>query len=325
MRGACLRRPDQTFWGYVGFVLVALYFLAGVGFLLSLTDDARGRSIATFNAASSAWPPIAATFSGLTANVTGDAGVPGGFLPLLASSVAPSYPDTAGLNIPTVNLFYTGSGPLTSGRKYNKGETTTFLFNVDGVLSSVSPALFTEGTSSVYSKGSDGKDSTTTVVTYNCLSGLCVTANAARAVVGGCSPEGGQTTYKSCDPNAFHNFALTMDLRSESDPFVVALRLTGGKLDFGITQQIKIIVGCVLAGFFGALFAACCVRVRYTLRPAPTSANDVITSSTSQDVGNEDNLHLKTEASLPLETGKATRKGTLGSAQGKHGNGGVFG
>jgi hypothetical protein len=294
MRGACLRRPDKTFWGYVGFVLAAMYFFVGVGFLLSLTDDMRGRSIATFNAASSAWPPIAAAFSGLTANVTGDAGVPGGFLPLLASTAAPSYPDTEGLNIPTVNLYYTGSGSPLPGRKFNKGEATTFLFNVDGVLSSVSPTLFTEGTVSIHSKGSDGKDSTATVKTYNCLSGLCVTVNAARAVVGGCSPEGGRTTYTFCDPDAFHNFILSMDLRSESDPFAVALRLTDGKLDFGISQQTKIIVGCVLAGFFGALFTACCVRVRYTLRPAPTSANDG---------GNEDNLHPKRVASLPHEPG----------------------
>jgi hypothetical protein len=299
MRGACLRKPDKTFWGYLGFVLAAMYFIVGVGFLLALTDDARGKSIATFNAASSAWPPIAAAFSNLKANVTGDAGVPDGFLPLQASTDAPFYPDTAGLNIPTVNMHYVGSGSLTRGRNFNTGEQTTFLFNVEGVPSSVSPALFTEGTASIHSKGSDGKDSTTTVKTYNCLSGLCVTVNAARAVVGGCSREGGQTSYTSCDPNAFHSFSLTMDVRSESDPYAVAIRLTGGKLDFGITQLIKLIVGCVLAGFFGALFAACCVRVHFTLPPVATSGNIIITSS-QESVGNEANLPPKTEISPPL-------------------------
>lgn len=283
MRGACLRRPDQTFWGYVGFVVVALYFIVGVGFLLSLTDDTRGRNIASYNAASSAWPPIAAAFSNLTASVTGDAGAPGGFLPLQASTVAPSYPDTAGLNIPTVEMHYTGSGSLTYGRTFNKGETTTLLVSVDGVLSSVSPALFTEGTSSIHSKGSDGRDSTTTVKTYNCLSGLCVTVNAARAVVGGCSTDGGQTSYTSCNPSAFHNFSLSLDLRSESDPYAVAIRLTGRTLDFGITQLIKTIVGCVLAGFFGALFAACCVRVRYTLPPAPASSGSSVVTSQADE------------------------------------------
>ncbi len=262
LRGLTLRKPCSGFWLYVFFVLNTCTFLTGVGFLLALSVDNRSANIKAFNAAVASWSQSsAAAFSNLNVTIRGDR-----TLALPASTSVDSYPDVDGLSLPVpVNMRYAATGAASapiSARAFNSGAQTTLTTSINGTTSTSTVTLFSTTTST-----SNGR----TTTKNHRLSALCFTVDAAQLVTGGCAPDDGYVaaTKTECGSECAGSvaFNIPITVRSDADPYVKALRMTGGKLFFGVSQVVKVVVGSVLAGVALLFHAFACARLRRSPPP----------------------------------------------------------
>jgi hypothetical protein len=229
-----------------------LAFLTGVGFLIALSVDGRSANVNAFNAAVVQWPTYAASFRSLTVNVSGDGA---GVVPLPAVTTEDSYPDASGLNLPIAdNIHYaqtTPAGSPIAGRSFKDGARASLLFSINGTTSAETIPLFK----------TERKDKSTN---YYKLGSLCFTVDSRLIIVGGCSKGDGWTPneWQSCGSNDYVGFNIYVDVRSDSDPFVKAMRVTSGTLFFGVSQRDKAIVGFVLTGVCAFIFISLCCSMR---------------------------------------------------------------
>ena len=264
LRGLALRRPCCGGWLYIYFVLVVCMFLTGIGFLIALSVDGRKANVDAFNGAVSAWPPIASTFSGLRVSISGDGA--GGSLLLPANTAPDAYPDAAGLTLPTVAMHYQANALPTAplaARAYANGAMASVVVNISGTLSPWTIPLFTKTSSTENGRQKER---------YYRLQALCFTANANNQATGGCAPGDGWVPQlmTSCGSSDFVNFqGITIDVRQENDPYVKAMRVTKGTLQFGVSQDVKIIVGAVLTALGLLLHLGTCACIRGPAAPSP--------------------------------------------------------
>lgn len=236
---------------YAAVVIICLGAATGVGFLLSLSVDGRTANVNAFNAASAAWPAAAPAFEGLTVFVVGSAP---SALELPPSTDPDSYPDAAGLDLPSLSIHYTATSTATAPiapRGYADGTIEALVVSVNGTLSYVHVPLFATST------GDHGKKS------YKRLGSLCITVSPDRAVTSGCAIGDGYLKWQlvDCNFNDFVTFTIPIDVRSEADPYVKAMRVTGGSLRFGLSQAEKALIGGVLLGACVVLLGAACSRI----------------------------------------------------------------
>jgi hypothetical protein len=261
LRRLTTRRCCLGCWLYVYFTLLVVAFLIGAGFLVSLSVDGRQKNVVAFNDASAAWPTAAPRFSGLIVSIKGDS--PGNAtLSLPAVTTADSYPDSDGLNIPSVFIHYaaaTGSSSVPiAARKFNRDASVNLFVTISSISSP-------NGTTTMLPVSLFSKD--------NRLSALCFTVDAFSSppfkVSGGCAAGDGQDSTAFKGDKSGTTFAVYIDVRSEADPYVTAMRVTRGSLFFGVSQIVKAIVGGVLTLASLILYAASCMRLHRTPEPEP--------------------------------------------------------
>jgi len=249
---------------YIAFALAFFLAPTGAGFLIALASNPRADVVAAFNAASTAWPNASRAFANLSlVAVTGS----GGTLVLAAVTTPDVFPDTAdGVIQPTVGMRYFAAqaadgGPI-AGADFSSGATTSGSLTAEAAVSPWSASLFT----STQTCQSDGPNSNHMSCTskYRCLTAVCFVLDANLSLTGGCALDrtsnslavGSQDT---CDGKGFVSFAGTgVDVRFAADPYVVAMRLTNGSLNFGLSQAAKLVVGGTLLGIAVLVFGIGC-------------------------------------------------------------------
>lgn len=264
VRALALRSPFLGFLTYAAYVALFSGALVGFGFLVSLSVDGRANNIAAFNAANAAWPAAAPAFFNLTVRVSGT----GGELVLPHTLAPDDYPDAAGIDRPTVNIHYTTTSPggrPIAARGFVEGASTTLSLLVERAAT---PGVVASSSFSVPLFAVDrGKNS----ITYKCLASICVTVGDDLTVLSGCAIGDGYTKHQlsGCDSNRESSFTIPIDVRSEADPYVKAMRVTAGSLRFGLTMAEKALVGGLLLGVCVVLLAAACARTGQLAPPPP--------------------------------------------------------
>ena len=242
----------------------------GIGFLASLALDVRASNIAAFDAAVKSWPNASLAFNGLNISVAAPTYPAGAASPLLQTRVD-DYPDTDGVAaLPTFGLHYSGASvTLSAPRGYSEGATQDISFSITPpggtpVVSRISPVLFKSNTET------DGNNRQRT--NYWRLSSVCVIVDRAMRVVDGCAfdPASGSVAFGGLSKMGRDStvpMIIPLDVRSVDDPYVIALRLTNGSMNFGLPQTAKIIVGGVLLGLGLLFLSAACNIVAHTPEP----------------------------------------------------------
>jgi len=235
-RGVCHRNPQRGCYitlSYIYFVSSLISFVV----LLSLFYISRKREdvLSAYNAASAAWPAAKKAFIDQVTdgfvNVTGD----GGSLLLLPyTDFTDNYPDTNGLNIPSSVFKFSAvevsSAPISDKNVYMNNQFLTLSINVSGVVSSVPLKIFSN----------DGYSNMPRAMIHtNCF----VINMNTKEVSGGCNyDKDRRISYSAWKPvpNASGPYTFTgvrFSLRSDQDPFVVALRATDGSLKTSVTSS----------------------------------------------------------------------------------------
>ena len=253
---------------YIAFTLAIFSAPTGAGFLIALAANPRADSVATFNAASSAWASASRAYANLSnVAVTGS----GGTLALVAVTAPDVFPDTAdGVIVPTVGLHYyavqTSGGPI-AGASYSSGAMTS---GNETASRGAGPPAVNPWTASLFtftqSCSSDGPNSNhmSCTKTYYCLTALCFVLDANLSLTGGCALDRTSNSLAvasqdRCDGNGYVSFAGTgVDVRFADDPYVVAMRMTNGSLNFGLSQAAKLVVGGTLLGMALVIFLIGC-------------------------------------------------------------------
>lgn len=196
----------------------------------------------------------------------------GGALVLAAVTTPDFFPDTAdGVIVPTVGMHYyavqlENGGPL-AGTGYTPGATTSGSLTASR---SGSPAAINQWTANLFTSTqscrSDGPNSNhmSCTTTFRCLTNLCYVLDANLSLTGGCALDhtsnslavGSQDT---CDGSSYASFTgIGVDVRFDADPYVVAMRMTNGSLNFGLSQAAKLVVGGTLLGIALLIFGVGC-------------------------------------------------------------------
>ena len=266
---------------YIAFIFAFFSAPTGAGFLIALAANPRADAVAAFNAASTAWPNASRAYANLSGvAVTGS----GGTLALTAVTSPDVFPDTAdGVIVPSVGMHYFAAeqadGAPIAGAGYSSGAITSGNLTAAAALSQWSASLFT----STQTCQSDGPNSNHMSCTtkYRCLSALCFVLDANLSFTGGCALDrtsnslavSGQDT---CDGSGFVSFTGTgVDVRFAADPYIVAMRMTNGSLNFGLSQAAKLVVGGTLLGIAILVFAIGCPLLA-AQPPAPADMDTAV-------------------------------------------------
>ena len=252
-----------------------LCILIGIGFLASLSINERGDKLATFNAAVKAWPAKSTAFAGLSVTAVAPS-YPTGAANLTLLTNVDSYPDTDGATLPTTGLHYGGaslalqagpSGFLGAGSNRRVDFTITPPGGGAPVISQRWPVLFKQ--TSEKNSGNNGGDHPV----YWHIVSICAVVDASFQVVGGCALDASSGSAELCGmarmEQASVGMTIPVDVRSIDDPYVVAMKLTNGTLQFGITLLAKAIAGGVLLGVGLLLFTSACNIIAATPPPEP--------------------------------------------------------
>jgi hypothetical protein len=177
-----------------------------------------------------------------------------------------------------------GGSPV-AGAGFSSGATTS---GAETAARGGGPAVINQWTTSLFSSTqschSDGQNSNhqSCTTTNRCLSALCFVLDANLSLTGGCAVDrtsnslsiGGQDT---CDGSSSTFAGMGVDVRSAADPYVVAMRLTNGSLNFGVSQAAKLVVGGTLLGVALLIFGIGCPFLA-ARPPAPVDAATAVAS-----------------------------------------------
>ena len=274
-RGICRR---NCFLGCLVYVFVFLSWAAfwtGVVFLGLMGDDARGNAISSFNAASSAWPNASRPFANLSLVIaTGD---PGLTSPLERTAAVDPFPDTGGgVVVPTLGVHYEATFGIFTPRSFSPGATDSLTVNTVTAAgdSRVSPAaglqLFMQKSET---SGSGSSRHTSTY--FYCLSAICAAVNDAGQITGGCARDDNLDSVSitglsqsNCNSNTYSTFVVPVAVRSDRDPYVIAMQATRGTLNFGLSQSSKLVVGAVCLGVGALIFISLCLCIKSQAPPS---------------------------------------------------------
>jgi hypothetical protein len=243
--------------------------------LALLGGRSREDLLREYNAASAAWPEAQLTFMQAAANVsiTGD----GGTLVLLPfTDFTDEYKDTAGMagvNQPTslykMSQLQDMSSPIASASSYSNGQAVGVTVQVGGVLSYISLPIFRDASVSAGKTTVNGMLKTVCFVVSSTTLRVSVDKS-----VGGCNWDKDShiswNSWKGVPSSGPFSFqGVRFSARSDKDPFVVALQITDGSLDFGPASAIKLGVGLAFLLTALAIFQVQCSKLNGLPPPPP--------------------------------------------------------
>ena len=310
--GACVFRTICCLF-LAGPILIA----AGIAMLVSTSVDDRGNEVSVVNSAATAWLAAGgglSAFAGRTYTFS-STGVP---LVPASTTTADTYPDSNGLSqAGAATQYYFSTGQPFAAQTFNQYGTAPVTFT--GTIPGGSPTSLTfsaqvYGLSSVpCNSGQSATDcqrtkcpsgaatgSPLTCNTYYALSAIClvVTPETNALDAAGCAPQGafsapgsfssGLTRYSytayasQTTAQAALSAPMPVRVRSNKDPYYVALKVTGGSLSFGLTTAAKASIGSAMLIVGIAITIAVCAGTYYMLRCMNKKAEGSVVSSAPQ-------------------------------------------
>ena len=269
----------NCFAGLLVYMFLFISFAAtitGIVFLGLTASDTRANSISTFNAASTVWPNTSLPFAALVSVAAG--GNPGSESALVRSTAVDSFPDTAdGVIVPTVGIHWGSTFEIFSPRGFSLDTTVTL--TVTSNNGTDPPRVSQAGGLHLFAKktttsGSGSSQRTTT--TYYCLTSICAAINDAGQITEGCASDentgsaaiAGLST-SNCGSDVYRSFSVPVTVRSNRDPYVVAMQETGGTLQFGLSNPTKLVVGVSLLVCGVVIFSTLCICISRMPKPQP--------------------------------------------------------
>ena len=293
----------------VGPTLIA----AGIALLSTAAVDGRGNGVGAVNSAAAAWLAAGGGL-GAFANRSYVLASSGGQPLALGSTTAPdSYPDADGLSqagATTQSYLSTASaGRPFPAQSFSPGAIVSATLTGSATTTfPVQPFALTTASFTCPQKQSasdcnnarcpGGYVSGSTCSTYYALTGIClvVTPETDALDAAGCAPQGAfsyggassgltrfaYTAYSSSLAAQAAFATAAVRVRSNKDPYYVALKVTGGSLSFGLTTAAKASIGSAMLIVGIAITIAVCAGTYYMLRCMNKKAEGSVVSSAPQ-------------------------------------------